>query len=164
MSKTTVTKIMGLTKWALMSYLAVLTLTVGIEPPAVYAGENGKECAEVVFEIGPPELAPQIVMIPEFDKEKLFEEAVMSIDLGNAPFNVNGFEVGMFDTDGPVDENAYATEEDLGVDGLDAEVSEYEADTLKAGDILKAVPSIATKDEKTLGILVPPFAYFSKKF
>lgn len=35
---------------------------------------------------------------------------------------------------------------------------------LKKEDILKSVPSISTEDNKTLGLLIPPFAYFSKRF
>ena len=35
---------------------------------------------------------------------------------------------------------------------------------LKKEDILKAVPSISTEDYKTLGLLIPPFAYFAKRF
>jgi len=35
---------------------------------------------------------------------------------------------------------------------------------LKKEDILKAVPSISTEDNKTLGLLIPPFAYFAKRF
>lgn len=34
----------------------------------------------------------------------------------------------------------------------------------KKEDILKAVPSISTEDNKTLGLLIPPFAYFAKRF
>lgn len=37
-------------------------------------------------------------------------------------------------------------------------------ENLKKEDILKAVPSISTDDNKTLGLLIPPFAYFAKRF
>lgn len=33
-----------------------------------------------------------------------------------------------------------------------------------ADDILSKVPSVSSEDEKTIGILVPPFGYFAKKF
>ncbi len=164
MSKTTVTNIMELTKWAFLSYLAVLTLTVGFEPRVAYASENGKECAEFVFDFGLPELEPEIALPTIYNKENLFKTTVQFFDSGSALFSIDGFEIGKLDSNEPEDDSTYATEEDLGVGGLDSEVSEYESDSLKAGDILKAVPSITTKDEKTLGILVPPFAYFSKKF
>ena len=41
---------------------------------------------------------------------------------------------------------------------------EYETESIKAGDILRSIPSISTEDNKTLGLIIPPFAYFAKKF
>lgn len=35
---------------------------------------------------------------------------------------------------------------------------------LKKEDILQAVPSISTENNQTLGLLIPPFAYFAKRF
>ncbi len=45
-----------------------------------------------------------------------------------------------------------------------AAVSEYETESIEAGDILRSIPSISTEDNKTLGLIIPPFAYFAKKF
>lgn len=41
---------------------------------------------------------------------------------------------------------------------------EIKTEKLEKEDILKAVPSISTEDNKTLGLLIPPFAYFAKRF
>ncbi len=41
---------------------------------------------------------------------------------------------------------------------------EVKTEKLRKEDILRAVPSISTEDNKTLGLLIPPFAYFAKKF
>ena len=41
---------------------------------------------------------------------------------------------------------------------------EIKKESLKKEDILKAVPGISTQDNKTLGLLIPPFAYFAKRF
>ena len=41
---------------------------------------------------------------------------------------------------------------------------EIKKESIKKEDILKAVPSISTEDNKTLGLLIPPFAYFAKRF
>ncbi len=41
---------------------------------------------------------------------------------------------------------------------------EYETESIKASDILRTIPSITTQDNKTLGLIIPPFAYFAKKF
>ena len=41
---------------------------------------------------------------------------------------------------------------------------EIKTEKLKKEDILSAVPSISSEDNKTLGLLIPPFAYFAKKF
>jgi len=46
----------------------------------------------------------------------------------------------------------------------DSEELEIKTEKLKKEDILSAVPSISTEDNKTLGLLIPPFAYFAKKF
>ena len=45
-----------------------------------------------------------------------------------------------------------------------SEELEIKTEKLKKEDILSAVPSISTEDNKTLGLLIPPFAYFAKKF
>jgi len=43
-------------------------------------------------------------------------------------------------------------------------IPEYETETIDAGDILRSIPGISTEDNKTLGLIIPPFAYFAKKF
>jgi hypothetical protein len=40
----------------------------------------------------------------------------------------------------------------------------YETESIEAGDILRSIPSITTENNKTLGLIIPPFAYFAKKF
>ena len=45
-----------------------------------------------------------------------------------------------------------------------ASIPEYETESIKARDILRSIPSITTEDNKTLGLIIPPFAYFAKKF
>ena len=164
MSQTIVTKMIDQAKRGfLLSSLAVLMLTAGLVPTElVNAYEDGKECAGSVLDVGLPELEPEIALPRGYNKEKLFKTTVQSFESGSAPFSIKGFEIEGFDGAKPGADSTYASGEDFG--GLDANVTEYESGSLEAGDILKAVPSISTKDEKTLGILVPPFAYFSKKF
>lgn len=41
---------------------------------------------------------------------------------------------------------------------------EFKAKSLTAGDILRSIPSVSTDNEHTVGILLPPFGYFVKKF
>jgi len=41
---------------------------------------------------------------------------------------------------------------------------EVKTEKLRKEDILRTVPSISTEDNKTLGLIIPPFAYFAKKF
>ena len=45
-----------------------------------------------------------------------------------------------------------------------SEAPELKTRTIRKEDILRAVPSISTEDNKTLGLIIPPFAYFAKKF
>jgi hypothetical protein len=41
---------------------------------------------------------------------------------------------------------------------------EYKANSVTVGDILRSIPVLSIKDEQTLGVIIPPFAYFAKKF
>ncbi len=43
-------------------------------------------------------------------------------------------------------------------------VTDFEAQSLDSRDILRAIPSITTQDNKTLGLVIPPFAYFKTRF
>ena len=43
-------------------------------------------------------------------------------------------------------------------------ISDYKPESLNSRDILRSVPSITSKDNKTLGLVIPPFAYFKTKF
>jgi len=47
---------------------------------------------------------------------------------------------------------------------IKALVTEYKANSVTAGDILRSLPVVSIKDGQTLGIIVAPFAYFAKKF
>ena len=47
---------------------------------------------------------------------------------------------------------------------IKVEVTEYKANSVTAGDILSVLPVVAIKNEQTLGVVIPPFAYFAKKF
>jgi hypothetical protein len=163
MSIRTIIKITEQAKLGFAACMLVLTLTGGLlQGRIAYADESGKGCAESVLDIALPELESQIALTHEYDKEKFFKTTVQSFDSGQALFSISGFELQEFDSDEVNIDNTYASGEDLG--GLVADVTDYDSGSLEAGDILKAVPSITTKDEKTLGILMPPFAYFSKKF
>ncbi len=42
--------------------------------------------------------------------------------------------------------------------------TKYETKPLEKEAILRTIPSITTDDNKTLGLIIPPFAYFAKKF
>jgi len=42
--------------------------------------------------------------------------------------------------------------------------TEYETKSIEKEAILRTIPSISTDDNKTLGLIIPPFAYFAKKF
>jgi hypothetical protein len=79
-----------------------------------------------------------------------FEETVIHRFMIASNFNVNGKNYSQWGET----EFYYAKPEDL----------EIKSGKLKKDDILKAVPSISTEDKKTLGLLLPPFAYFAKKF
>jgi len=45
-----------------------------------------------------------------------------------------------------------------------ASIPQYETKSIEVGDILRSIPSISTEDNNTLGLIIPPFAYFTKKF
>ena len=43
-------------------------------------------------------------------------------------------------------------------------ISDYEGASLNSRDILRTIPSINSKDNKVLGLVMPPFAYFKTRF
>jgi len=56
-----------------------------------------------------------------------------------------------------------------GIDGnelsrIKVVVPEYKANSVTVGDILRSIPVPSIKNEQTLGVIIPPFAYFAKKF
>ena len=63
-----------------------------------------------------------------------------------------------------VDRKHYSEAEQTEFIYTNSEDLEFKTDKLKKEDILRAVPSITTEDNKTLGLIIPPFAYFAKKF
>lgn len=149
------TEIFGLTKTIILR-LALITLAAGLMPvQVIHAGESGKECPESVLDVGMPELEPEYALPEEYDKKNLFRTKIESLDSGDELFVMDGISLDALEVEEPDADITFSTDEGI---------SEYEAGSLEKGDILKAVPSISTEDDKTLGILVPPFAYFSKKF
>lgn len=126
------------------------------------AGQNGKECPQSVHDVGMPEIDPQFSLPEEYDKENLFADTIETFKSGESFFRLEGYVNNGTRIEQPEAQITFSTEGDQVV--LNEEPAEYEPDSLDKGDILKAIPSISTEDDKTLGILVPPFAYFSKKF
>ncbi len=43
-------------------------------------------------------------------------------------------------------------------------VTDFKSESLDSRDILSAIPSITTQDNKTMGLVIPPFAYFKTRF
>ena len=43
-------------------------------------------------------------------------------------------------------------------------ITDYQAESLNSADILRTIPSINSKDNKILGLVMPPFAYFKTRF
>lgn len=126
------------------------------------AGQNGNECPGSALDLGMPEIEPQYSLPEEYDKENLFTDTIETFKSGESFFRLEGFVSNGTGINQPEAEISFSTDRDSVV--LKSEAAEYQPDSLDKGDILKAIPSISTEDDKTLGILVPPFAYFSKKF
>jgi len=75
----------------------------------------------------------------------------------NDGYFVDGIKLTRYDGDNPeADETEFIYAK--------ASIPEYETESIKARDILRSIPSITTEDNKTLGLIIPPFAYFAKKF
>lgn len=63
-----------------------------------------------------------------------------------------------------IDEKNYSEADEIEFVYTNSDELEIKTEKLRKEDILRAVPSISTEDNKTLGLLIPPFAYFAKKF
>ena len=63
-----------------------------------------------------------------------------------------------------IDEKNYSEADETEFVYTNSDELEIKTEKLRKEDILRAVPSISTEDNKTLGLLIPPFAYFAKKF
>ncbi|MGB2693216.1 MAG: hypothetical protein WBC96_12035 [Thermodesulfobacteriota bacterium] len=63
-----------------------------------------------------------------------------------------------------IDETNYSEADETKFAYMNSDELEIKTEKLQKEDILKAVPSLSTEDNKTLGLLIPPFAYFAKKF
>lgn len=63
-----------------------------------------------------------------------------------------------------IDDTNYSETDETQFAYTNSDELEIKTEKLKKEDILKAVPSISTEDKKTLGLLIPPFAYFARKF
>lgn len=97
-----------------------------------------------------------------YDGDQSFTTTVVSLSSGQGLFSIGVFEIIVIENDNVKIYNTVASGEGYG--SLSPSVLEYKSGSLEAGDILHSIPSITTKDEKMLGVLIPPFAYFSKKF
>lgn len=148
-------KITGLTRTFILTIFLAATAALLLPAGYVQAGQNGKECPGSVLDVGMPEIEPQYSIPEEYDKENLFADTIETFKSGESFFRLEGLVHNGTKVENPETEITFSTE---------MTVSDYQPDSLDKGDILKAIPSISTEDDKTLGILVPPFAYFSKKF
>ncbi len=63
-----------------------------------------------------------------------------------------------------IDEKNYSEADETEFVYTNSDELEIKTEKLRKEDILRAVPSISAEDNKTLGLLIPPFAYFAKKF
>ncbi len=63
-----------------------------------------------------------------------------------------------------IDEKNYSEADETEFVYTNSDELEIKTEKLRKEDILRAVPSISAEDNKTLGLIIPPFAYFAKKF
>ena len=144
--------------------LALIILVAGALPlQTALADEGSIDCTLAILGLGMPELESQADIPVQADKTNIFKTTLDDYNMGK-PL-ISGPDVGFeFVVRDEEEEDENTEGERMESKQLEAEVARYESSSLEKGDILKAVPSITTKDDKTLGIFVPPFAYFSKKF
>lgn len=143
----------------------VLTLILAaafLFPQFAHGDESKTVDLRHVLDFGLSDLQSEVSLHEAYDKDQLFKTTVKSFNTGQALFRINGFEID--DTESDIMENNNTVASGVEFSGLSPSLVEYKPDSIKAGDILSSIPSITTKDEKTIGLLIPPFAYFSKKF
>lgn len=107
-----------------------------------------------------PLLSVEFSYAEESDKDKQLLISRLSLDTPDEFFLENFMQLNVFS----VDTNNNSITEETEFVYLESQAPEVNTEKLKKENILKAVPSISTEDNKTLGLLIPPFAYFAKKF
>jgi len=157
-------KLLAVTTSVIVIALHIVTPSLGNEYMDAYFETEGKievrdhviashvETDRTSFYTSAKELSPKpVTMDDTFNKEiKLFPDRA---DL----LNSNGLKL-------------FGDERDkTGIDGnelsrIKVVVPEYKPNSVTVGDILSSIPAISIKDEQTLGVIIPPFAYFAKKF
>ena len=157
-------KLLAITTFVIITASNIFTLAWANEYTDVYIRLAGEvEVGEQVvasyveedhtsFYTSAKELSPQ----PVTKDDTFNKEIKLSPDRADL-LNSNGFKL-------------FGDERDkTGIDGYELSrikvvVPEYKANSVTAGDILRSIPAIAITDEQTLGVIIPPFAYFAKKF
>jgi hypothetical protein len=157
-------KLLAITTFVIVTASNIFTLAWANEYTDVYIRLAGEvEVGEQVvasyveedhtsFYTSAKELSPQPVT-----KDDTFNKEIKLLPDRAGLLNSNGFKL-------------FGDERDnKGIDGYELSrikviVPEYKANSVTAGDILRSIPAIAITDEQTLGVIIPPFAYFAKKF
>ena len=148
-------KLLAITTFVIVTTSNIFTLAWANEYTDVYirlAGEVEVEEDHTNFYTSAKELSPQ----PDTKDDTLNKEIKLLPDRAGL-LNSNGFKL-------------FGDERNkTGIDGYEFRrikvvVPEYKANSVTAGDILRSIPAIAITDEQTLGVIIPPFAYFAKKF
>jgi hypothetical protein len=145
--------------------LGMLTLIVAaafLFPQPSYSDESEAVEFSHVLDFNLPEYEVVLVLPESYDKDKLFNTTVKSFNAGQALFTINGFELD--ETENNTLEIKIAADSREELSALAPSAVEYKSEPMKASDILRNIPSITTEDDRTIGVLIPPFAYFSKKF
>jgi hypothetical protein len=157
-------KLLAITTIIIVTASNIFTLSWANEYTDAYFGTEGKievrdqvgashvETEHTSFYISAKEVAPQPVT-----KDDAFNKGIKLLPDRADLLNSNGFKL-------------FGNQRDkTGIDGIELSrikviVPEYKANSVTVGDILRSIPAVSIEDEQTLGVIIPPFAYFAKKF
>jgi len=133
------------------------------ENPSIISVRNSKTYKHIML-LFVILVLPLLLVKFSFAQEEVEEGPILISKLSIDTPDGSVIEQFMETKDFSIDEKNYSEADETEFVYTNSDELEIKTEKLRKEDILRAVPSISTEDNKTLGLFIPPFAYFAKKF